>query len=188
MLHSPKRNLLKDESGVAYIEFALSVFLLSMMLLGMAEVSSFIRVKSKMNQVADQMGNVLSTIPVWRPDEHIEPYIGAAELIARPFGVFISTSFCSGYSGMNAKYEESYGMADCSLGLDVEADAPLTSSDCSMASAGNGMTMYDSRPASQFVVVSASCRYKPYINYFKLFDGMVVSSTAIAPMRYSMQW
>lgn len=188
------RNIARDESGVAYIEFALSVFILSTMLLGMAEVSSYIRVKNKMNQVADQMGNILSTIPTWRPTENVEPFIGAAELIARPFGVFISADFCSKGTGTSYKYEDTYGMADCSLGLKAQATAPLTSSTCDSGSVLQGLDVNDPKHTSgqfysgQYVVVSASCRYKPYINYFKFFDGVIVSSTSVVPMRYSMQW
>lgn len=181
------RRAYDDEEGVAYIELALSLFVLIIIVFGMVEISAFMRVKNKMNQAADQMGAILGTIPSWRPGLYVEPYIAAAEFMTRPFGVHLAVRYCSGGTNTDVAYNETMAEGDCSLGLGTGGGTPATV-ECEDAKTGSGGAIIDDNPTVQFVIVKASCHYKPYLNYFKLFDDVMVVSTSVTPMRYQMQW
>jgi len=175
----------QDEAGVAYIELAFTLFVMTTVLFGLVEITTYLRVKDKMNQTADQLGQALSTIPRWDP-AFVDGLLPAASWMAAPYGVHVNGIFCSGTMGDVYDFNRTYGNADCALGTDPGGGA-FVISNCSDAQL-NGNAMTDELPGSQFVVLTASCRYKPYLNYLGLFNEMVVSSRSVTPVRYHMAW
>jgi hypothetical protein len=180
------KKFIHDDSGVAYIELAISAMTLTIILFGLVEISAFMRVKNKMNQVADQMGAVLGTIPNWQPDIYVRPYLGAAEYMARPFGVAVSVRYCAGGTDTNIPFQTTINSGDCSLGVGGGGGV-FEEADC-LSPKLDKANMFETIPTVQFVVVTASCRYVPYLNYLNLFGDTVVTSTSVTPMRYKMQW
>jgi hypothetical protein len=193
----------KAQEGVAYIELAIILMTMVTIFFGMVEITAYVRMKNKINQAADQLGEVLSTVPYWRPGIQVDPLLPAAELMMRPFGAKISLAYCGGNYGTSAVYEKSSTIrsGDCTLlqkNMDQEPgkttqSGMLGSAQCADAML-NGKNMVTENPTTQFVVVDVSCNYKPYIQSKALFGdagvfgNVSVKSRVVKPLRYHMQW
>ncbi|MBI1274954.1 hypothetical protein GC177_03155 [bacterium] len=205
-----------SQQGVAYIELAIILMTMVTIFFGMVEITAYVRMKNKINQAADQIGEALSTIPYWVPGVQVDPLLPAAELMMRPFGAQVSLAFCTGEQGIVPVYTKSMTVkaGDCSLiqqgQTPTNPDSPKEGSPTSPVTSGgssgglsnakcedavlNGKSMVTENPTTQFVVVDVACNYKPYIESkiifgdSGIFGKIAVTSHVVKPMRYHMQW
>lgn len=175
-----------NQEGVAYIELAFTLLIMTTILFGLVELTAFMRVKNKVNQVADQLAATLSTIPRWQT-EYVDGLLPAAEIMARPFGIAIDGRFCSGTKGEIYNFNRVFDAADCTYGAYTPGSGALAVSDCDDAKLGAN-NLSQALPGIQYVTLAASCRYRPYLNYLGLFDNVVIVSKSVTPIRYHMAW
>lgn len=194
-LNNTLRRFRRDASGAAYIEMAFVLIFMTILFIGAVEIVSYLKVRERMNKVADEMSGLLSNMPSWNVATNVNPVLVAAQSIATPYGASVSVRFCRGgtpsfdsgafnrsYAGTTGKY----GVGNCNHSDMASGNLPEIA--CSDARIGN-QALTAANPTVQFVAVRAGCRYSaPLLGRFGLFDNQLIMTTSVSPMRYTMPW
>lgn len=196
-LHQTIQRYRKDTRGVAYIEMAFVLMFLMLLFVGVVELVSYMKVKERMNKVADEMSGLLANIPSWNVGTNVTPAIVASQSMATPYGVSVSARFCRGgapqfdsgaFDAQYAGADGRYGVGNCNHSTNIPG-AALTAVNCNDAQMGGNGPLMTTNPTVQFVVVRAGCRYSaPLLGTLGLFNNAMIVTTSVSPMRYTMTW
>lgn len=190
------RRFHKNNEGAAYIEMAFVLMFMMLMFIGIVEIVSYLKVRERMNKVADEMSGLLSSITFWDVPGLVNPAMVAAQAMATPYGVSISARFCHGGApsfdsgAFNNQYAGStgdYGVGNCNHSNNIPG-ANLPAVNCTDPQVG-GQPIFTANQTVQFVVVRAGCRYSaPLLGSLGLFNDQMIVTTSVSPMRYTMPW
>lgn len=175
--------LFKQSTGSVTIELAFVLGFMVIAFAGLVELTTFIDAKQRVNKLANQAANVMSTLPSWQgaTATDLANTLKISAYGIKPQGGVVRARFCTHGTTVKidgSNYVSGYTQNDA-CGLATGPGAPKLYPKCSETS-GPG--------TDEYVSVVAYCTYHPVVTMFNFVKEMRIDAVLNVPMRNSMGW